>query len=256
VRDPLVNIQGLRKRFGQLEVLKGVDLSVAEGEVISLIGASGSGKTTLLRCINLLEEFEAGQITLGGEMLGYRTVAGRRRRLPDRALSKQRAKTGMVFQSFNLFPHMTAAQNIMLGLRKVQGMPAAQARELAENWLARVNLASRADYFPSQLSGGQQQRVAIARALAMNPKLVLLDEITSALDPQLVKEVLETVKTIAAEGATLMIVTHEMRFAREVSSRVLFMAEGQIEEQGPPADIFGKPLSARLREFLSSMPSA
>jgi polar amino acid transport system ATP-binding protein len=249
---PLLQIQALRKRFHDVEVLKGVDLDVSEREVVSIIGSSGSGKTTLLRCVNLLEEFDDGQILLDGESIGYCIEGNRRRRLSDRELSRQRSMTGMVFQSFNLFPHLTAAGNVMLGLRKVRRLPKDEARSIAEKWLGRVGLSQRADHYPSQLSGGQQQRVAIARALAMNPKLVLLDEITSALDPELVQEVLLTVKSLAEEGATLLIVTHEMRFARDVSHRVVFMEQGQIAEQGPPAELFGNPKSPRLAEFLRS----
>ncbi len=248
--QPLLAIRGLTKQFGAVEVLKGVDLDLNQGDVVSIIGSSGSGKTTLLRCVNLLEEYQGGDIVLDGETIGYRSVNGRRHRLGDRALSRQRAMTGMVFQSFNLFPHLSAAGNVMLGLRKVLKLPKAEARAIAETWLARVGLAARADHYPSQLSGGQQQRVAIARALAMNPKLVLLDEVTSALDPELVQEVLNTVKGIAEDGATLLIVTHEMRFARDVSSRVVFMEQGRIHEEGPAAEIFGNPKSARLAEFL------
>ena len=249
-RQPLLAIRGLTKQFGATEVLKGVDLNLDQGDVVSIIGSSGSGKTTLLRCVNLLEEYQGGDIVLDGETIGYRATNGRRHRLGDRELSRQRAMTGMVFQSFNLFPHLSAAGNVMLGLRKVLRLPKAEARAIAEKWLERVGLAARADHYPSQLSGGQQQRVAIARALAMNPKLVLLDEVTSALDPELVQEVLNTVKGIAEDGATLLIVTHEMRFARDVSSRVVFMEQGRIHEEGPPAEIFGNPRSTRLAEFL------
>jgi polar amino acid transport system ATP-binding protein len=248
--DTLLDIRGLTKRFGTTEVLKGVDLRLRRGEVVSIIGSSGSGKTTLLRCVNLLEEYQDGDIVLDGETIGYRSGGGRRHRFGDRQLSRQRAMTGMVFQNFNLFPHLTAAGNVMLGLRKVLRLAKPEARAVAEKWLARVGLAERAEHFPSQLSGGQQQRVAIARALAMNPKLVLLDEVTSALDPELVQEVLNTVKSIAEDGATLLIVTHEMRFARDVSDRVVFMEKGRVEEDGPPAQIFGAPKSPRLAEFL------
>lgn len=250
IARPLLEIRGLHKRFGTMEVLKGVDLALHKGEVVSIIGSSGSGKTTLLRCVNLLEEFQDGDIVLDGETIGYSTTKGRRHRLSDRQLSRQRSMTGMVFQSFNLFPHLTAAGNVMLGLRKVRRLGKAEARALAESWLGRVGLAARADHYPSQLSGGQQQRVAIARALAMDPKLVLLDEVTSALDPELVQEVLNTVKAIADDGATLLIVTHEMRFARDVSNRVVFMDQGQVVEDAPPVEIFGNPRSARLAEFL------
>jgi polar amino acid transport system ATP-binding protein len=250
--QPLLQIKGLTKRFKDVEVLKGIDLDIRESEVVSIIGSSGSGKTTLLRCVNLLEEFEGGEIVLDGEVIGYRSAGMHRRRLGDRALSRQRAMTGMVFQAFNLFPHLTALGNVTLGLTKVKGMARAEAAALAADWLGRVGLAERAGHFPSQLSGGQQQRVAIARALAMNPKLVLLDEITSALDPELVQEVLQTVRAIAQGGTTLLIVTHEMRFARDVSSRVVFMERGRIAEVGSPAEIFNNPQSSRLAEFLRS----
>ena len=250
--QPLLQIKALRKHFGKVEVLKGVDLDVHRKEVVSIIGSSGSGKTTLLRCVNLLEEFDGGEVLLDGESVGYRIDGARRHRLRDRELSRQRAMTGMVFQNFNLFPHLSAIGNVMLGLRKVRGMPLPEARSVAEQWLGRVGLAERKEHFPGQLSGGQQQRVAIARALAMSPKLVLLDEITSALDPELVQEVLATVKSLADEGATLLIVTHEMRFARDVSHRVVFMEKGQIAEQGPPAQIFGAPKNPRLAAFLGS----
>ncbi len=249
-QQPLLAIRGLTKRFGTVDVLKGVDLDLDRRDVVSIIGSSGSGKTTLLRCVNLLEEYQGGDIVLDGETIGYRSANGRRHRFGDRELSRQRSMTGMVFQSFNLFPHLTAAGNVMLGLRKVLRLPKAEARAVAETWLTRVGLAARADHYPSQLSGGQQQRVAIARALAMNPKLVLLDEVTSALDPELVQEVLNTVKSIADDGATLLIVTHEMRFARDVSSRVVFMEQGRIVEDGPPEQIFGAPKSQRLAAFL------
>jgi polar amino acid transport system ATP-binding protein len=252
VGRPLLDIRGLRKHFHGLEVLKGIDLTVHAREVVSIIGSSGSGKTTLLRCVNLLEEFSAGEVVLDGEAIGYRVEGGRRRRLPDRMLSRQRAMTGMVFQNFNLFPHLTAARNVMLGLTKVRRLSRDDARATAEDWLRRVGLGERLDHYPSQLSGGQQQRVAIARALAMNPKLVLLDEVTSALDPELVQEVLATIKSLAEDGATLLIVTHEMRFARDVSHRVVFMEQGQIAEQGPPGLIFDTPASSRLAQFLGT----
>ncbi len=249
----LLQIKNLRKQYGAVEVLKGVDLSLNKGEVVSIIGSSGSGKTTLLRCVNLLEEFQHGEIVLDGEVIGYQSsIDGQRHRLKDRELSRQRSMTGMVFQSFNLFPHLNAAGNVMLGLRKVRRMGQAEAREIAEKWLDRVGLLARKDNFPSQLSGGQQQRVAIARALAMNPKLVLLDEITSALDPELVQEVLTTVKSIADDGATLLLVTHEMRFARDVSNRVVFMEQGRIIEDDTPDEIFNRPKNERLASFLKS----
>ncbi len=246
----LLSIHGLTKRFGANEILKGVDLDVDQGEVVSVIGSSGSGKTTLLRCVNLLEDFDGGEIILDGVSIGYATENGRRRRVGERELARQRSMTGMVFQSFNLFPHLTAIGNVMLGLVKVRRMNRADATVHAMSWLNRVGLSDRAHHLPGQLSGGQQQRVAIARAFAMNPKLVLLDEITSALDPELVGEVLGTIKSLAVEGTTMLIVTHEMRFARDVSQRVVFMDGGRIAEQGPPAEIFNAPRVARLREFL------
>ncbi len=246
----LLTIQGLTKNFGKTEVLKGVDLAVEKGEVVAIIGSSGSGKTTLLRCVNLLEDFSAGSIILDSVSIGYATNNGVRRLLPERELAKQRAMTGMVFQSFNLFPHLSALGNVTLGLVKVRHMTKAAARERAMEWLDRVGLRDRADHYPNQLSGGQQQRVAIARALAMDPKLVLLDEITSALDPELVGEVLATIKSLTEDGTTMLIVTHEMRFARDVSSRVVFMDGGRIAEQGKPAELFSDPKTARLKEFL------
>ena len=246
----LLAIRGLTKNFGLVEILKGVDLEVNKGEVVSIIGASGSGKTTLLRCVNLLEDFNGGEIILDGVAIGYTGTGSVRRRLGERELARQRAMTGMVFQSFNLFPHLTALGNVMLGLLKVRHMAKREAHQLAMSWLARVGLNDRAAHLPSQLSGGQQQRVAIARALAMDPKLVLLDEITSALDPELVGEVLNTIKLLAKEGTTMLIVTHEMRFARDVAHRTIFMDGGLIAEQGPSAKLFRNPKNARLKEFL------
>jgi polar amino acid transport system ATP-binding protein len=234
-------------------VLEGINLDVHAADVVSLIGASGSGKTTLLRCVDLLEPFDAGEIRLDGEPMGYRLESGRRVRLKGRELARQRSRMGMVFQSFNLFPHLTALSNVMLGLTKVRRLPMSEARALAEYWLDRVGLAERRDYYPSAISGGQQQRVAIARALAMEPRLLLLDEVTSALDPELVQEVLMTIRGLAETGTTMLIVTHEMRFARQVSTRAVFMDRGAIVEDGDPAIIFGQPNSRRLRDFLSSM---
>jgi polar amino acid transport system ATP-binding protein len=249
----ILEIGGLHKRFGKVEVLKGIDLEVAEGEVVSIIGSSGSGKTTLLRCVNLLEDFEAGEIRIAGQPIGYREKGGERVRVPERELARHRAMTGMVFQSFNLFPHLSALRNVTLGPRKVRGLPDTDARILAERWLDRVGLADRRDYMPSQLSGGQQQRVAIARALAMAPKLLLFDEVTSALDPELVNEVLSVIKSLAEEGTTMLIVTHEMRFARDVSDRVVFMDAGRIAEQGSPQRLFRRPKTPRLKEFLGKV---
>jgi polar amino acid transport system ATP-binding protein len=251
--EPILTIRGLTKTFGAHKVLQEVDLDVRAGDVVSLIGASGSGKTTLLRCIDLLEQFDAGEIRLDGEPLGYRMEGGQRARLSGKELARQRSRMGMVFQSFNLFPHLTALRNVMLGLTKVRRLPVSEARDIAEYWLDRVGLANRRDYYPSAISGGQQQRVAIARALAMEPRLLLLDEVTSALDPELVQEVLLTIRSLADAGTTMLIVTHEMRFARQVSTRTVFMDHGAIVEEGDPAVIFGQPDSRRLKDFLSSM---
>jgi polar amino acid transport system ATP-binding protein len=250
VSKVLLEIQGLHKRFGEVEVLKGIDCAMRQSEVISIIGSSGSGKTTLLRCVNLLEEFQGGRVLLDGEEIGYEQKGTERRRKSEREIARQRALTGMVFQQFNLFPHMTAAGNVMLGLVKVKKMAKDEARAIAEKWLDRVGLASRVDHYPGQLSGGQQQRVAIARAIAMNPRLMLFDEVTSALDPELVGEVLQVIKGLAADGMSMLLVTHEMRFAYEVSSRVIFMDQGVIAEEGDPRQIFVKPQTARLTEFL------
>jgi polar amino acid transport system ATP-binding protein len=248
---PLLEIIGIRKHFGPLEVLKGVDLAVERGEVVAIIGSSGSGKSTFLRCINMMEEFEAGTIHLDGEAIGYRAENGRRVRIPERALSAQRAQIGMVFQSYNLFPHLTAEANVMLGLTKVQGRKPAEAAEIARHWLDRVGLADRRGHYPYQLSGGQQQRVAIARAVAMEPKLILFDEVTSALDPERVGEVLEVMQNLAGSGMTMLVVSHEMQFVHDVASRVVFMDGGQIVEQGRPREIFrDRPKSERLAAFL------
>ncbi|MGO6713985.1 amino acid ABC transporter ATP-binding protein [Rhizobium ruizarguesonis] len=248
----ILDIQGLRKTYGIHEVLKGVDCAVQEGEVISIIGSSGSGKTTLLRCINMLEEFQGGTISLDGEEIGYRAEGATRRRKSEKEIARQRALTGMAFQQFNLFPHMSAAENVMLGLVKVKKMTKPDARAVAEKWLDRVGLSARSNHYPGQLSGGQQQRVAIARAIAMSPRLMLFDEVTSALDPELVGEVLQVIKGLAADGMTMLLVTHEMRFAYDVSSRVIFMNQGVICEEGDPKDMFVHPKTERLAEFLKT----
>jgi polar amino acid transport system ATP-binding protein len=247
---PLLRIADLRKSYGQTRVLHGVDLDVARGEVVTIIGPSGSGKTTLLRCVNFLETYDQGSIAIDGREVGYRDGAARKLR-SERDLARMRAETGMVFQSFNLFPHLTAAQNIMLGLTKVRRMGSAEARAKALHWLARVGLADKADRLPSELSGGQQQRVGIARAVAMEPKILLLDEITSALDPELVGEVLDVVLSLAADGMTMLVVTHEMQFAREVSDRVAFMDGGRVVVQGGPESVLSNPDNERLRAFIS-----
>ncbi len=247
--EPILRIENLHKTFKDVEVLKGVDLSLATGDVVSIIGSSGSGKTTLLRCVNLLEEFHQGRIMIGDEEVGYVSGPPRRRR-KESEIARQRAMTGMVFQQFNLFPHMSALRNITLGLTKVKKLPLDEAVAIAETWLARVGLSDRRDHYPGQLSGGQQQRVAIARAVAMTPKVMLFDEVTSALDPELVNEVLNVVKGLADDGMTMLLVTHEMKFAFEVSDRVVFMNQGRIEEAGAPEELFRSPKSQRLAEFL------
>ena len=239
---PLVDIADLRKSFGDNEVLKGVSLSVDRGEVVCIIGKSGSGKSTLLRCINGLEDFHGGKILVDGKPVDKNDAT---------ALRALRQGVGMVFQSFNLFPAMTVGRNVMLAPRLVKRQSGEQARELAARLLKRVGLEDKFDSFPHELSGGQQQRVAIARALAMNPAVILCDEITSALDPELVGEVLQVIEGLAREGVTLMIVTHEMAFARRVCDRVVFMHQGLVHETGTPAEVFSNPRTPELRTFLS-----
>ncbi|MEH6725050.1 MAG: amino acid ABC transporter ATP-binding protein [Hyphomicrobiales bacterium] len=249
---PVLEITNLHKRFGDLEVLKGIDLTMHKGDVVSLIGSSGSGKTTLLRCVNLLEQYEDGVVSIDGEQIGYTNKNGKRVLLPEKQIARQRAMTGMVFQHFNLFPHMTAIRNVMLGLVKTRGMKPDEAYATAEKWVQRVGMYDRRDHFPGQLSGGQQQRVAIARAIAMNPKLMLFDEVTSALDPELVNEVLSVVRDLAHDGMTMLLVTHEMQFAHDVSNKIIFMQDGTIGEEGPPEQLFKNPKSERLAAFLKS----
>ena len=236
-----VAIENVTKRFGDLEVLTHVSLEVEEHGVVCLIGASGSGKSTLLRCVNLLERVDEGTIVVDGETITNGKVD----------VNALRRKIGIVFQAYNLFPHMTVAQNVMLAPRKVRGLSQSEARSRAWGLLDRIGLLDKANEFPDRLSGGQQQRVAIARALAMEPKLMLLDEITSALDPQLVSEVLNLVRELAQSGMTMIIATHEMSFAREVSDKICFLDGGVIREQGPPDQIFSNPREARTREFLA-----
>ncbi|MCE2657099.1 MAG: amino acid ABC transporter ATP-binding protein [Rubrivivax sp.] len=240
----MVQVEGLRKRFGELEVLKGVDLRVERGEVIAIIGRSGSGKSTLLRCINGLEAFQEGRLQVEGQPLLHGDA---------KAMRALRQRVGMIFQSFNLFPHLTVGRNILLAPGLVKGVKGAAAEQLARQLLSRVGLAEKFDAWPDQLSGGQQQRVAIARALAMEPAVLLCDEITSALDPELVGEVLKVVENLADEGMTLLMVTHEMNFARKVADRVVFMHAGRIHEMGPPAELFAAPQTAELRQFLSAL---
>jgi polar amino acid transport system ATP-binding protein len=244
-----VKVRALTKAFGTNEVLKGVDLDVSRGSVVSVIGASGSGKTTLLRCVNLLETYDSGSIEVDGVEVGFRADGKRR---GEQELARIRADIGMVFQLFNLFPHLTARENVMLGLRKVRGMAKTEAQTAAEHWLVRVGLGDKLDSLPIELSGGQQQRVGIARAVAMNPKVLLLDEITSALDPELVGEVLTVVRDLARDGMTMILVTHEMSFARDVSSHLVFMDAGRVAVQGAPRDVFAaRAENERLRGFLA-----
>ncbi|KRR21505.1 ectoine/hydroxyectoine ABC transporter ATP-binding protein EhuA [Bradyrhizobium lablabi] len=251
--QPLVAIRSVSKTFGEFEALKQVSLDVSAGEVLCLIGASGSGKTTLLRCINQLTPVDSGGIWLDGELLGLREEGGRLHRLTERQIARQRLKTGMVFQRFNLFPHKTALENITEGPVQVQGRDRQEARSEAMELLARVGLTAKADAYPSQLSGGQQQRVAIARALAMKPMLMLFDEPTSALDPELVGEVLSVMKELARSGMTMLVVTHELGFAREVADRVVYMDHGAIVESGSSRDVLGAPREARTQAFLSAV---
>jgi polar amino acid transport system ATP-binding protein len=248
-----VAIEGLHKFFGQFHALRGIDLTIAKGEVCVAIGPSGSGKSTLLRCINQLEAVSAGRVFLNGELQGYTERAGRFHPLSARQIAVQRRRTGMVFQRFNLFPHMTAVQNVMEGPVQVRGQRRAEAHERAKALLARVGLAGLQDRYPNQLSGGQQQRVAIARALAMEPEVMLFDEPTSALDPELVGEVLDVIKDLARSGMTMMLVTHEIGFAREVADHLIFMDQGLVVESGPPRDMLAAPQEPRTRAFLSKV---
>jgi len=240
------------KSFGDLPILKGISLQVRRGEVVVLIGASGSGKTTFIRCINLLEDIQGGRIRVNGRAMGYRERAdGSLVRDSERNIARQRRDIGMVFQRFNLFPHMTALENIIEAPIQVLGVPKAEALEQARALLARVGLADKAGHYPSMLSGGQQQRVAIARALAMKPQAMLFDEPISALDPETVGEVLQVMKQLAEEGMTMVVVTHEMGFAREVADRVVVLDQGELIEQGPPEQIFSRPAHPRTQAFLS-----
>ncbi|MER7798598.1 amino acid ABC transporter ATP-binding protein [Microbacterium sp. NPDC096154] len=250
---PLVEARGVRKTFGHNEVLQGIDLQVDVGEVVCLIGPSGSGKSTFLRCINHLERIDGGTLTVDGEHVGYRMHDDKLYELREDEVAERRAKIGMVFQRFNLFGHMTAERNVMEAPMSVLGLSKEQARREARELLTRVGLAERMHAYPHELSGGQQQRVAIARALAMKPQLMLFDEPTSALDPELVGEVLDVMRELAREGMTMIVVTHEMSFARDVADRVIFMDGGVVVEQGPAADVIGAPRHARTREFLGKV---
>jgi polar amino acid transport system ATP-binding protein len=249
----MVEAQGVRKSFGNVEVLKGIDLKVAPKAVVVIIGPSGSGKSTFLRCVNHLEKINAGRLSVDGELVGYVQRGENIHELRESEVAQKRAEIGMVFQRFNLFPNMTAIQNIMVGPLKVKKESKAVVRDRAQKLLDRVGLGNRGDAYPSQLSGGQQQRIAIARALAMEPKLMLFDEPTSALDPELVGEVLDVMRELAGEGMTMMVVTHEIGFAREVGDLLLFMDEGVIMESGKPREMVADPQHERTRQFLSKV---
>jgi polar amino acid transport system ATP-binding protein len=247
----MLDMSGIVKRFGAHEVLRGVSLQVARGETVVVIGPSGSGKTTLLRCVNLLEDYQQGTVAVDGEPVGYVLDRnGQRQRMAEREIAAAREKIGIVFQSYNLFPHMTVLQNIVAAPIRVRGIARSKAEQRARDLLAMVGLSDKSDAYPARLSGGQQQRVAIARALAMDPKIMLFDEVTSALDPELVGEVLAAMQQLARDGMTMIVVTHEMSFARDVADRVVFMDGGVIVEQGAPEQIFTNPNTERVRQFL------
>jgi ABC-type histidine transport system ATPase subunit len=249
---PALEVEDLHKRFGALEVLKGVSIRAQNGDVISMLGSSGSGKSTLLRCINLLETPDSGEVHVGGELIRMKRTHTGAKPADHRQVDRIRTKLGMVFQSFNLWSHMTVLENVIEAPVHVLKKPKAEAIERAEALLAKVGIADKRGHYPAHLSGGQQQRAAIARALAMEPQVMLFDEPTSALDPELVGEVLKVMRNLAKEGRTMLIVTHEIGFAREVSSRTVFLHQGRIEEEGPPRELFGSPRSERLRQFLAS----
>jgi polar amino acid transport system ATP-binding protein len=251
--DALVRVENVYKSFGHLEVLKGVDLEVRSGEVSVVIGPSGSGKSTLLRCINHLEKINAGRIWVDGELIGYRERHGKLHELREREVAAQRRAIGMVFQQFNLFPHMTVLENVMEAPVRLRRAPRAAVRELAVTLLDRVGLADKVNAYPARISGGQQQRVAIARALAMQPKLMLFDEPTSALDPELVGDVLDVMKDLARDGMTMIVVTHEIGFAREVGDSLIFMDEGCVVEAGAPRDVLANPRHERTQAFLGKV---
>jgi polar amino acid transport system ATP-binding protein len=252
VTAPMIELAKVSKSFGAHRVLRDVDLAVQRSEVVCLIGPSGSGKSTLLRCVNFLEPYDSGDLRIDGRLIGYEDASGARRPMAPRALREMRREIGMVFQHFNLWPHMTALGDVAEPLRRVRALPAREAADRAMAMLTRVGLAAKADAYPSRLSGGQQQRVAIARALAMQPRLMLFDEPTSALDPELVGEVLEVMKSLAAEGMTMLIVTHEMGFAAHVAGRIAFIDEGRIIDDGPPRRVFHESPEPRVRQFLQT----
>ncbi|GAA3474513.1 amino acid ABC transporter ATP-binding protein [Nonomuraea roseola] len=249
----MVKIESVRKRFGRLEVLRGVSLDVPSGGVVCVVGPSGSGKSTLLRCVNRLETIDSGRVWVDGELIGFSEKAGKLHHLRPEELCGQRQEIGMVFQRFHLFPHMTALENVMEGPRTVKGVARPESRRQALALLDRVGLADRAGHYPSQLSGGQQQRVAIARSLAMSPKVMLFDEPTSALDPELVQEVLQVMRDLAASGMTMIVVTHEMGFAREAGDHLVFIDDGVIVEEGPPREVLSNPQHDRTRAFLGQV---
>ncbi|MGI8803885.1 MAG: amino acid ABC transporter ATP-binding protein, partial [Solirubrobacteraceae bacterium] len=246
---PMVSASAVHKRYARVEVLRGITIDVEPGEVMCLLGPSGAGKSTFLRCINHLEKIDAGRLSVDGELVGYREANGKLHELPEAEVARKRAEIGMVFQSFNLFPHMNALENVVEAPIRVKHVRRGEAVERAEELLERVGLSDRRAAYPAQLSGGQQQRVAIARALAMAPKLMLFDEPTSALDPELVGDVLDVMRQLAADGMTMIVVTHETGFAREVADRVVFIDAGVVVEAGPPAEVLGNPRHARTRAF-------
>jgi polar amino acid transport system ATP-binding protein len=251
--EPMVKAEAVHKRFGRHEVLKGITMQVARGDVMVLLGPSGSGKSTFLRCINHLEKINSGRLSVDGELVGYRQVGDALHELRESEVARKRSEIGMLFQHFNLFPHMTALENVTCAPMQVKNVPRPQASARARELLERVGLADKVDAYPAQLSGGQQQRVAIARALAMEPKLMLFDEPTSALDPELVGDVLAAMQQLARDGMTMIVVTHEMGFAREVADTVVFMDGGVVVESGRPADILDSPRHERTRAFLSKV---
>ncbi|WP_171480788.1 amino acid ABC transporter ATP-binding protein [Streptomyces griseoviridis] len=249
----MVDIRSVHKSYGALDVLKGIDLQVQAGEVTVVLGPSGSGKSTLLRTVNHLEKVDRGTISVDGELIGYRRSGGKLYELPEREVLRQRTRIGFVFQNFHLFPHLTALENVVEAPVNALKRPRKEAEESARRLLERVGLGDKADAYPRRLSGGQQQRVAIARALALEPRLLLFDEPTSALDPELVGEVLDVMRDLARSGTTMIVVTHEIGFAREVADTVVFLAEGRIVEQGPPAAVLDAPAQERTRAFLSKV---
>lgn len=250
---PIVQFEDVRKSFGSLEVLKGINLEVFEGEVFCILGPSGSGKSTLLRCINYLEQYDSGNLWVEDQLIGFRPEGGKKYVLRPHEIAKQRTDIGMVFQNFNLFSHMSVLENLIEAPVRVQGIKKAEARRAAVELLDMVGLRDKGDHFPDQLSGGQQQRVAIARALAMKPKLMLFDEPTSSLDPELVGDVLDVMKRLARDGMTMLVVTHEIGFAREVADKVVFMDGGVVVESGPPEDVISRPQHERTRTFLAKV---